>query len=305
MLFGRPSLIFWESMGMREALDSFMVYLADEKNMSENTRMSYKRDLVKLEAYCSQLAIHKADQVSTANLKSYLAYMDAGEFKAATISRSVASIRAFFRYLCDENMLESDPSEGLQAPKIEKHVPEVLTQDEVKRLLEQPGKADPKGVRDTAMLELLYATGMRVSELIGLRMSDLDMIRGLITCSGRTIPFGIKAKDALEEYLDKARDAMLKGNQTDILFPSCLGEPMSRQGFWKLIKAYGKKAGIEMEITPHTLRHSFAAHLMANGADVHSVSTMLGHSDVYTTQVYAQIGKNEMRKVYTETHPRG
>lgn len=286
---------------MNGELDSFISYLADEKKMSENTRLSYKRDLVKLGEYCKALAIHNVNQVSAANLKSYIVYLEAGEFKAATISRNVASIHAFFHYLYNEHIVEEDVSECLQAPKIEKHVPEVLTEEEVHRLLNQPSGNDPKGIRDKAMLELLYATGIRVSELIGLKMSDADLVTGTIECNGRTIPFGPRANSALSVYLKDGRAALLKGNETDILFPSCLGEPMSRQGFWKLIKSYGKKAGIEMEITPHTLRHSFAVHLMANGADIHSVSEMLGHSDIYTTQVYAQLGndmQSELRKVY-------
>ncbi|MCR4616926.1 MAG: tyrosine recombinase XerD [Lachnospiraceae bacterium] len=290
---------------MNDELDSFLSYLEDEKRMSENTRLSYKRDLVKLQQYCNGLAIHDARQISAANLKSYIVYLEAGSFKAATISRNVASIHAFFHYLYNEHIVDTDVSECLQAPKIEKHVPEIMTEEEVKKLLNQPKTVDPKGVRDKAMLELLYATGIRVSELIGLKVEDVDLGKDLLTCKGRIIPFGINARNALVNYLSESRDMLLKGNKSDILFPSCLGDPMSRQGFWKLIKAYGKKAGIEMEITPHTLRHSFAAHMMAGGADVHSVSEMLGHSDVYTTQVYASLGSNNLRKVYSGAHPRG
>lgn len=290
---------------MNKELNSFICYLEDQKKMSENTRLSYKRDLVKLNEYCKALAIHDVSQVSAANLKSYIVYLEAGDFKAATISRNVASIHAFFHYLYTEHMVEEDVSECLQAPKIEKHAPEILTEEEVRRLLNQPKCTDPKGIRDKAMLEVLYATGIRVSELIGLKVDDVDLKTNMLSIKNRTIPFGTKTREALMTYLKEGRLQMLKGNETDILFPSCLGEPMSRQGFWKLIKAYGKKAGIEMEITPHTLRHSFAAHLVANGADIHSVSEMLGHSDVYTTQVYAQMGQSDIRKVYSGAHPRG
>lgn len=290
---------------MNNELASFMNYLEDEKKMSENTRLSYKRDLVKLQQYCKGLAIHEVGQVSENNLKSYIVYLEAGSFKAATISRNVASIHAFFHYLYNEHIVDQDVSQSLIAPKIEKHVPEIMTEEEVKKLLDQPKNNDPKGIRDKAMLELLYATGIRVSELIGLKTSDVDLKKDILQVKGRAIPFGSNARAAMLVYMKEGRDALLKGNETEILFPSCLGEPMSRQGFWKLIKGYGKKAGIEMEITPHTLRHSFAAHLMANGADIHSVSEMLGHSDVYTTQVYAQLGQNELRRVYSEAHPRG
>ena len=290
---------------MNAELDSFLTYLEDEKKMSENTRLSYKRDLLKLKQYCSGLAIHDARQVSAANLKSYIVYLEAGSFKAATISRNVASIHAFFHYLYNEHIVENDVSTCLQAPKIEKHIPEIMTEEEVVRLLAQPKTTDAKGIRDKAMLELLYATGIRVSELIGLKVEDIDLQKDLLKCKDRVIPFGSNAREAMIKYMGEGRDALLKGNESDILFPSCLGEPMSRQGFWKLIKSYGKKAGIEMEITPHTLRHSFAAHMMAGGADVHSVSEMLGHSDIYTTQVYAGLGQSDLRKVYSEAHPRG
>lgn len=286
------------------AIEAFITYLADEKQMSENTRLSYKRDLAKLQEYCRGLAITDPEQVSADILSSYLTYLEAGSFKAATISRNVASIHAFFRYLYVEHKVDSDVSEGLQAPKIEKQLPEILSEEEVTSLLEQPKPVDAKGIRDKAMLELLYATGIRVSELIGLQVGDIDLKKDQLHCGNRLIPYGGQARSALLRYLKEGRGVLLKGVESDILFPNCSGEPMSRQGFWKLLKAYGKKAGIEKQITPHTLRHSFAAHLMANGADIRSVSEMLGHSNVATTQMYAELGKNNLRKVYSESHPR-
>ncbi len=289
---------------MTQELDAFIIYLEDEKKMSENTRLSYRRDLVKLEEYCKDQSITDVKKVSSDDLRSYVLHLESGSFKAATISRNIASIHAFFHYLYNEQKIDIDVSECLQAPKIEKKLPEILSVDEVNRLLEQPSGDEPKEIRDKAMLELLYATGIRVSELISLRVEDLDMKKDLLHCDGRVIPFGINTRGALSRYLREGRAKLLKDNETEILFPSCLGEPMSRQGFWKLLKGYGKKAGITMELTPHTLRHSFAAHMMAGGADIHSVSEMLGHSDISTTQIYAKLGHNDLRDMYAEAHPR-
>ncbi|MCR5425840.1 MAG: tyrosine recombinase [Lachnospiraceae bacterium] len=290
---------------MKTEMETFISYLVTERNVSENTLLSYRRDLRKLEDYCREQSITRPAQVSASNLQSYLLFLEDEHFKAATISRSVASIHAFFQYLYREHLVEEDVSESLQAPKIEKRPPEILTVEEVNRLLDQPSGSEPKDLRDKAMLELLYATGIRVSELIGLKVSDIDRRKDLLTCGKRTIPYGAHAHDALRVYLQSGRSALLRGKESDILFPSCLGEPMSRQGFWKLLKAYGKKAGIEKDLTPHTLRHSFAAHMMAGGADIRSVSKMLGHSDVSTTQIYAKLGQNELRTVYGAAHPRG
>ncbi len=286
------------------AMDTFFSYLADEKKVSENTLLSYRRDLQKLDYFCRSLSITEPTQISASNLKAYLVYLEEGNFKAATISRNVATIHSFFHYLYKEHMVEEDVSECLQAPKIEKKPPEVLTVEQVTRLLDQPSGDDPKELRDKAMLELLYATGIRVSELIGLTVDALDQGHDLLICGERTIPYGLHARAALLRYLEEGRDQLLKGKESDVLFPSCLGEPMSRQGFWKILKNYGKQAGIETDITPHTLRHSFAAHMMAGGADIRVVSQMLGHSDISTTQIYAKLGQNNLRTAYEAAHPR-
>lgn len=218
-------------------------------------------------------------------------------------------MKAFYHYMEKEHKVSEDPSEQLRAPRIEKKMPTILTQEEVTRLLEQPGGASPKELRDTAMLELLYATGIRVSELISLKVSDVNLAMEYLTCSDshkeRIIPFGGIAKKALSRYLELGRPKLVGDEQEEWLFTNCSGQQMSRQGFWKLIKSYGKKAGIEAEITPHMLRHSFAAHMVGNGADLKSVQEMLGHSDISTTQVYAQIGHRRMREVYVNAHPRG
>lgn len=225
-----------------------------------------------------------------------------------TISRELASIKAFFHFLFREGRIRRDPAEFLKAPKIEKKAPVILTVNEVNALLEQPMNGSPKEIRDKAMLELLYATGIRVSELIGLSMNDLNLQVGYITCRDgqkeRMVPFGRNAKQAMVRYLDQGREALLKGKESEWLFTNCNGRAMSRQGFWKIIKCYGAKAGIEADITPHTLRHSFAAHLLRGGADIHAVQAMLGHSDAATTQMYAAYSDSTVREAYRDAFMR-
>ena len=208
-----------------------------------------------------------------------------------------------------EHILNENLAESLQAPKIEKKLPKIMTMDEAELLLKQPDDASPKGRRDKAMLELLYATGIRVTELINLCVEDVNLKLDFVICRDenkeRFIPFGQKAKAAIISYLESGRELLLAENEANILFVNCNGQPMSRQGFWKLIKRYAKQAGIQEEITPHTLRHSFAAHLVENGADLKSVQEMMGHSDISTTQIYANMNHNRIREVYAKAHPRG
>lgn len=294
---------------MEKAIEAFICYLHNIRRTSENTEMSYRRDLNKLRAYLDKQGIVSLRDITQTNLNAYVLFLEKNRFAAATISRNIASIKAFYHFLFKEHMIEEDYSDTLRAPRIEKKIPEVMTTDEVIRLLEQPGGDAPKELRDKAMLELLYATGIRVSELISLRVADINLQMGFVICRDgnkeRVIPFGNKARLALIRYMDKARGAMLEDYGDSILFVNCSGQPMSRQGFWKLIKSYAKKAGIEEEVTPHTLRHSFAAHLVENGADLKSVQEMLGHSDISTTQIYANMTHNRIREVYAKAHPRG
>ena len=294
---------------MEREILNFISYLHNIKKTSNNTELSYKRDLGKMRQYLEENGISGLNDITEEVLDSYIVYLEENQFAAATISRNIASMKAFFHYLCKEGVIEKDISMGLKAPKIEKKMPEILTPEEVIWLLEQPKGDAPKEIRDKAMLELLYATGIRVTELITLKVSDVNMQMGFIICRDgskeRVIPFGAAAKKAMTNYLEKARNVMLFDLQSDILFVNCSGQPMSRQGFWKLIKYYAKKAGITADITPHTLRHSFAAHLVENGADLRSVQEMLGHSDISTTQVYATLTHNRIREVYSKAHPRG
>lgn len=293
---------------MEAAIDSFMIYLHNIKKTSENTQLSYRRDLVKVKNYMQEQGITDVQEITEKDLNAYLLYLEKNKFSAATISRNVASLKAFYHYMYKEGMVSADVAEALHAPKIEKKMPEILSTSEVVRLLEQPGGDTPKEIRDKAMLELLYATGIRVSELITLKLSDVNLQMGYIVCRDgekeRVIPFGKEAKSALIRYLEGTRNSMMADAGSVYLFTNCSGQPMSRQGFWKLIKHYAKKAGIVADITPHTLRHSFAAHLVENGADLRSVQEMLGHSDISTTQIYVSMNRNRLREVYAKAHPR-
>lgn len=294
---------------MEKTLDGFITYLHNVKKKSENTVLSYNRDLTKFIKYLRTNKITSLDKVEEKDLEKYIKELNDNGFKSATVSRNIASLKAFFHYLNNEGVLSNDPTKSLKSPKIEKKIPEILTTDEVFALLEQPSGDSPKEIRDKAMLELLYATGIRVSELINLEASDVNLKTSSILCrdgsKSRTIPYGKKAKDALTRYLEGSREAIVDNKESTILFANCSGQKMSRQGFWKLIKHYAKKAGIESDITPHTLRHSFAAHLVENGADLRSVQEMLGHSDISTTQIYANMSHSHIREVYNRTHPRG
>lgn len=294
---------------MEQEIKAFITYLHNVKGTSANTEMSYKRDLEKVQHFMVSRGIGKTADISRQDLEDYVKYLEDNKFAAATVSRNIASLKAFYHYMVQDGIVAEDISESLKAPKIEKKVPEIMSPDEVVRLLEQPSGSSPKEIRDKAMLELLYATGIRVTELITLKLSDVNMPMSFILCRDRNkeriIPFGTAAKNALVNYLDGTRDEMLENKSSDVLFANCSGQPMSRQGFWKLIKYYAKKADIKADITPHTLRHSFAAHLVENGADLRSVQEMLGHSDISTTQIYANLNHNHIREVYAKAHPRG
>ena len=294
---------------MENVIDGFISYLHKVKNTSTNTELSYKRDLKKVVVFMQQNGISDFSQVTKEDLIAYKNEMEENHFAAASISRTVASLKALYHYMCQEGIVSEDISDVLKAPKIEKKMPEILTTQEVECLLEQPAGASSKEIRDKAMLELLYATGIRVTELINLKISEVNIPMSFILCRDankeRVIPFGTAAKSALVRYIESARQRMLEDEKSEILFVNCSGQPMSRQGFWKLIKFYSKKAGITTDITPHTLRHSFAAHLVENGADLRSVQEMLGHSDISTTQIYTNMNHKKLREVYAKAHPRG
>ena len=294
---------------MQTEIDAFVTYLHNVKKTSTNTELSYQRDLKKLRFFLEEHGIISVNKILQSNLEDYISLMKKESFKPATISRNIASIKAWFHYMVKERIIKDDVSDSLKSPKIEKKIPEIMTMGEVDTLLSQPSMNNPKEIRDKAMLELLYATGIRVTELISLTVEDLNLQMNYIICCDehkeRMIPFGSKARNALIDYLEHSRPIMVATDSSDILFVNCSGQAMSRQGFWKLIKFYANKAGITADITPHTLRHSFAAHLVENGADLRSVQEMLGHSDISTTQIYANLNHNRLREVYAKAHPRG
>ncbi len=294
---------------MTEDIRDFIRYMHQEKQTTENTEISYERDLRRLKDYLSGQGISDARKATATTLQSYVLFLEKEGRKPATISRNIASMKAFYHYMEQRYRMGHNPSEYLRGPRVEKKMPQILSPGEVTRLLEEPGGDSPKELRDKAMLELLYATGIRVTELISLRVEDVSLSMEYVVCADgqreRIIPFGKAAKAALQRYLTAGRTYLAAEGGEDWLFTNCSGGAMSRQGFWKLIKAYGKKAGIGTEITPHILRHSFAAHLISNGADLRSVQEMMGHSDISTTQVYAQMNRKKIRAVYLRAHPRG
>lgn len=295
---------------MEEYIASFLYYLKHIKRASDNTIQSYERDLRYFEHYLSEQGKTEIECLTDQQIKVYLEHMKDEEKSTSTISRTLASIRAFCQYLVKEQLLSENPARLIALPKIEKKAPRILTQEQIGCLLDQPNKKDTKGIRDRAMMELLYATGIRVSELISLRTTDVNLQQGYIICRDaqkeRTIPIGKSAISALNMYLGEVRHILIRSANDKTLFVNCNGYPMTRQGFWKILKTYANSAHIQGEITPHMLRHSFAAHLVQNGANLKSVQQMLGHSDISTTQVYMHLNKETeaLIDVYNKAHPR-
>ncbi len=294
---------------MQNYLDEYSNYLAVEKGLSKNTLESYRRDLNKFTAYLSKLDVNDPALVGKTEINGFLMVLKNNNSASSTISRTIASLRSFFTFLVQEGYLDNNPALDLESPKIEKKLPRVLTTDEIDRLLGQPKLAEHKGLRDKAMLELLYASGIRVSELIDLNLSDFDPLVGYLRCRGkgqkeRIVPIGSVAINYVNEYMSGARSRLCKSNGETALFVNQHGNRMTRQGFWKILKKYALKSNINGEITPHTIRHSFATHLLENGADLRSVQEMLGHSDITTTQVYTQITRRKIREIYDKAHPR-
>ena len=288
--------------------DQYRDYLVEVKHSSANTVSSYLRDVNQFLTYLEDGDRQDVLSVTPETIKTYMTWM-LGQGKSATsVTRSVASLKSFYGYLVQSGVLGSSPAKPVTAAKVERRYPQILTNKEVELFLEQPQCVDAKGYRDHAMLELLYATGIRVSELIGLNVEDLNLSAGFIRCRSkgkeRIIPLYHTAVKALQEYVKDVRPQILSDPAERALFVNMNGERMSRQGFWKIIKYYQEKAGIEKDITPHTLRHSFAAHLLENGADLHSIQEMLGHADISSTQIYTHVIKKQLKDVYNKAHPR-
>lgn len=293
---------------MEDLIKKFLDYLKEEKKLSKNTLESYKRDIKNYVVYLNS----KEMTILNSNKEIVNGYIESLEHEnklPSTISRNIASLRSFYKYLYNDKLVIDNPTKDIEAPKIEKKSPTILSNEQVELLLEQPKPVDLKGTRDKAMLELVYATGVRVTELINLNLSDVDFKSGYIKCTGlhnkeRIIPIGNMALKALNEYVQNARGNMLNTPDNSSLFVNVNGNRLTRQGFWKIIKYYQEQANISVDITPHTLRHSFAVHLLENGADINVIQEMLGHVEKSSTQVYMSITQNRLKDVYNKAHPR-
>ena len=268
---------------------------------------SYRRDIVQFQEYLDNKRLVYS-KIGQQEIKDYIEYLKEIGKKTSTISRNLASIRSFYQYQLRAKKVKKDPTDGMKSPKIEKKAPSVLSSEEVELLLEQPKNVDLKGIRDKAMLEFAYATGMRVTEIISLNIEDVNFEKSFVTCASevkkRNIPLGKLSLKALEEYVKDARPIMIKKEDEKALFVNVNGKRLTRQGFWKIIKYYKEQAHITKDITPHVLRHSFATHLLQNGADLKSIQMMLGHSDISSTQVYMKFQDESLKNIYHQTHPR-
>lgn len=293
---------------MNTYVKEYTSFMTEIRHKSLNTVESYKRDVTQYISYLDGTGVTDISSTTKTTVLSYLLYLQKEGRASSTVSRTLASLRSYYLFMMQNGVVKSNPTSNLEAPHVEKKIPKILSGEEVELLLEQPKNCDNKGIRDKAMLELLYATGIRVSELINLDVSDVNVPMSFVRCKGgkkeRIIPMGHQAKDALENYINNVRKYMVKDENETALFVNCSGARLSRQGFWKLIKYYQHIAGIETDITPHTLRHSFAAHLLENGADLHSIQEMMGHADISSTQVYSRMMNSKIKDVYAKAHPR-
>ena len=292
----------------RDDIKRYGAYLAEEKHASQNTISSYLRDVTQFAEYLQNYEDVSLRDATGEMVQSYMSWMQGRGKSAASVTRFLASVKSFYQFLIAQGDITVNPAKGIASAKVERKYPEILTSKEVELFLEQPQCVDAKGFRDHAMLELLYATGIRVSELISLDLDDLNLAAGFIRCASRgkerIIPLYHTAVKALTDYVKNIRPQLIADSGETALFVNMNGERMSRQGFWKIIKHYQEKAGIEKDITPHTLRHSFAVHLLENGADLRSIQEMLGHADISSTQVYTHVVKNNLKDVYRKAHPR-
>ena len=292
---------------MEKQVKLFWDCLKDDKKLSDNTLQSYRRDIEQYEKYVSDNKINYL-KVTEETILEYMEYLREENKKESTISRSLASIRSFYQYLIRVKKIKKDPTMTIESPKINKRTPNILTSKEVELLLDQPKDVDLKGTRDKAMLEFAYATGMRVTEMISLDIDDVKLDEGYVVCRGRSksrnIPLGSMSLKALKEYIDDARPYLIRDESEEALFVNVNGTRLTRQGFWKIVKYYKEQAHIEKDITPHVLRHSFATHLLQNGADLKAIQTMLGHSDISSTQVYMQFQDPGIKNEYKKAHPR-
>jgi integrase/recombinase XerD len=304
----KRTLFFWGK-GMEKLLAEFINYLAVERGLARNTLLAYRTDLMSYLAFCRQYNMTDLNQAGKDAVMSYIYQLQVNNSSPATISRRLAAIKAYYRFAFNEGVLTKDPVQDLESPKPAQRLPRILNVEEVDLLLSQPRISQPAGLRDKAMLELLYATGLRVSELVSLDLNNLNLENNFIRCYGkgskeRIVPIGEIAVHFVKEYLQRGRGKLEKSGTSPALFLNQRGQRLTRQGFWKIIKKYAAQARIDTVITPHTLRHSFATHLLENGADIRSVQEMLGHSDISTTQIYTHLTQKRVKDIYNRSHPR-
>ena len=294
---------------MKELLDEFLNYLSVERGLSKNTIASYRMDIASFLNHLESKGVNDIERIKRDDITSYMMYLKDKGLSGNSISRALVAIKMFYKFLAQERFIKDDVASILESPKLIRPLPNVLNTAEVEKLLQAPDKGEWMGIRDKAALELMYATGMRVSEIVDLTTSTLNLDMGFIKCRGkgdkeRMVPVGSKARDSISRYIQKVRPTLLKNRTDNHLFLTRLGKRVSRQSFWKMIKRYAKRARIKKEITPHTLRHSFATHLLERGADLRVVQEMLGHADIATTQIYTHINKDRLKSIHKQFHPR-
>ncbi len=294
---------------MKELVDNFLNYLTVERGLSNNTVISYREDLSKYVSFMQKNGVDALSRITKEHITDFMLKEREQGISPNSVARRLAAIRMFHRFLTRERILKSDPSVLIDSPKLWKKVPDTLTVNEVEALISAPNSRNAQGVRDKAIFEVIYATGMRVSEAVNLKKVDVNLDIGFLRCVGkgnkeRIIPLGRKAIESVKRYIQDSRPKLLRGKERDSLFVSRLGEKISRQSLWKLIKKYASAARIKKPIKPHVLRHSFATHLLEHGADLRSVQEMLGHSDISTTQIYTHINKDRLKSIHKQFHPR-
>ncbi|SDJ35928.1 integrase/recombinase XerD [Ferrimonas sediminum] len=292
-----------------EVIEGFLDHLWAEKGLSDNTLNAYRSDLNRFRQFLQQRSVPLL-QVSEEPVRQYLEFRQHQKVAKTSTARSLSALRRFYGYALRQGLCDSDPMARIKQPKLSRAIPETLSEDQVNALLDEPDRADPLELRDAAMLELLYATGLRVSELVGLQLEQVGLRQGVVRVVGkgskeRLVPLGEAALELLLEYLKLGRPVMLAGRESDVLFPSKRGLLMQRQTFWHRIKLYASRAGIGVAISPHTLRHAFATHLLNHGADLRVVQLLLGHSDLSTTQIYTHVAQARLQKIHEQHHPRG
>lgn len=294
---------------LTDAQDLFLEHIKVERNLSPLTSQAYASDLQKLLAYVGKQGVDLADDVTAAHLSGFMADMGEKGMNVRSQARTLSAVRMLFKFLVREKYLKQSPASDVERPKLLKKLPEFLNTQEVDQLLAAPGTSQPRLFRDTAMLELMYATGLRVSEVCGLTLVDVDLQRGFLVARGkgrkeRVVPLGQRARNTLEEYLGGPRTTLIHGRTADALFPHPSGKALTRQGVWKIVKRYALAAGIRKKLSPHKLRHSFATHLVENGADLRAVQAMLGHADLSTTEIYTHVNRVRLMAIYGKHHPR-